>query len=132
MQQEIEEKRKQKIDAKLARKDERGKLREELNQQYQEELARKTADPSAWEAERREEKKVQVTEFQEPPMLGLITRLFRGINFSVSNIHIRVEDDYYMSNKPYSFGFVIQKIVLETSAEEENRECQENSSTIVK
>jgi hypothetical protein len=55
-------------------------------------------------------------------LLGLVTRLFRGVKFSVSNIHIRVEDDYYMRGQPYSFGFTIQRIGLDTSEEEENNQ----------
>ena len=52
-------------------------------------------------------------------MLGLVTRLFRGIKFQISNIHIRYEDDYFQAAKPYSFGFAIQSIQMDTDLAEE-------------
>ena len=36
-------------------------------------------------------------DFKEPPLLGLFTRLFRGIKYDIKNIHIRYEDDFYSS-----------------------------------
>ena len=34
-------------------------------------------------------------EFNEPPLLGLVTRIFRGIKYEIKKIHIRFEDDYF-------------------------------------
>lgn len=74
-----------------------------------------------------------MSEFSEPPLLGLVTRLFRGVKFSINNIHVRVEDDYFAAGKPYSYGLTIQRIGLDTHEEEETRQRNaENSSTIVK
>jgi hypothetical protein len=50
---------------------------------------------------------MEVKEFQEPPLLGLVTRLFRGIKYDIKNIHIRYEDDYFQISNPFSFGFTI-------------------------
>lgn len=75
------------------RKLKRDELRRELNKKYQEELRKKQQNPQKWEEERL--KKIEVKEFQEPPLLGLITRLFRGIKYDIKNIHIRYEDDFF-------------------------------------
>ena len=41
-------------------------------------------------------------------MLGLLTRLFRGVKFDIKNIHIRYEDDLFATPEmPFSFGFTI-------------------------
>ena len=88
-------------------------------------------NPAAWEAKRKADKKP--SEFKEPPLLGLITRVFRGIKFEFKNIHIRYEDDFFCRGSPFSFGFTIQSIFLDNNEEEEARQCsQENSTTIVK
>lgn len=72
-------------------------------------------------------------EFKEPPLLGLLTRLFRGIKYDIRNIHIRYEDDFYTPiQRPISFGLTIRHIKLDTDLEQEEREQAENSSTIVK
>ena len=59
--------------------------------------------------------------FKEPPLLGLVTRLFRGVKYDIKNIHIRYEDDFFSMDKPFSFGFTIQNIKMDTHAEEEQR-----------
>lgn len=82
-------------------------------------MEKKNADPEAWEAERKAKKEEK--EFSEPPLLGLITRLFRGIKFSVKNIHIRFEDDYFSKARPFSFGFTIQSVSLDNHLSEEDR-----------
>jgi hypothetical protein len=49
-------------------------------------------------------------EFKEPPLLGLLTRLFRGIKYDIKNIHIRYEDDFFVPQNPFSFGVTIRDI----------------------
>ena len=56
-------------------------------------------------------------EFKEPPLLGLFTRLFRGIKYDIKNIHIRYEDDFFVPNAPFSFGMTIRDIMLDTDVE---------------
>ena len=60
-------------------------------------------------------------EFKEPPLLGLVTNLFRGIKYDIKNIHIRYEDDFYNMEKPFSFGFSILNIKMDNHIEEEQR-----------
>ena len=47
-------------------------------------------------------------------MLGLFTRLFRGVKYDIKNIHIRFEDDFF-GISPFSFGFTIRDIMLDTN-----------------
>jgi len=54
------------------------------------------------------------SEFKEPPLLGLMTRLFRGIKYDIKNIHLRYEDDFFSGSKPFSFGATIRDIRLDT------------------
>ena len=56
--------------------------------------------------------------FKEPPLLGLLTRLFRGVKFDIKNIHVRYEDDFY-SRQPFSFGFTLASIKMDTDTNEE-------------
>lgn len=44
--------------------------------------------------------------------------MFRGIKFDLKNIHIRYEDDYY-SRVPFSFGFTLHSIKMDTDTHEE-------------
>ena len=68
-----------------------------------------------------------------PPIMGLLTRLFRGVKFEIKNIHIRYEDDFFTFGNPFSCGFTIQNIKMDHHAEEEQRQrAEENSSTILK
>jgi hypothetical protein len=53
-------------------------------------------------------------DFKEPPLMGLFTRLFRGIKYDIKNIHIRFEDDFYSASQPFSFGLTIKDIKLDT------------------
>ena len=87
---------------------------------FEKELAERNADPIAWAAKRN-----KPAEFKEPPMLGLITRLFRGIKFDVKHIHIRYEDDYFSRGRPFSFGFTIERISLDNHTAEEERQRNE-------
>jgi len=59
------------------------------------------------------EKAKEAAAFKEPPLIGLATRLFRGVKYDIKNIHIRYEDDYFSHDKPFSFGFTIQAITLD-------------------
>ena len=72
------------------------------------------------------------SEFKEPPLLGLLTRLFRGIKYDIKNIHIRYEDDFFVPQAPFSFGVTIRDIKLDTDEKAEQKERVSNSSTIVK
>ena len=77
--------------------------------------------------------KKETSEFKSPPLMGLITRLFRGVKYNIKNIHIRYEDDYFVQHNPFSFGFTLGGIKLDNHTSEEERQCkQENSSTIIK
>jgi len=58
-------------------------------------------------------------EFKVPPIMGLLTRLFRGVKFEIKNIHIRYEDDFFTFGNPFSCGFTIQNIKMDHHAEEE-------------
>jgi len=60
-------------------------------------------------------------EFSEPPLMGLFTRLFRGVKFDIKNIHIRYEDDLCSGCRPYSFGFTIQNIKMDNQEAEEKK-----------
>ena len=59
------------------------------------------------------------SEFKEPPLLGLLTRLFRGIKYDIKNIHIRYEDDFFVPHAPFSFGVTIRDIKLDTDEKAE-------------
>jgi hypothetical protein len=48
--------------------------------------------------------------------------LFRGIKYDIKNIHIRYEDDFFSNSYPFSFGFTIRDIKLDT---DENQEAIE-------
>lgn len=52
--------------------------------------------------------------------MGLLTRLFRGVKFDIKNIHVRYEDDFY-SKKPFSFGFTLHSIKMDTDTAEEQK-----------
>ena len=54
--------------------------------------------------------------------MSLITRLFRGVKYEIKNIHIRYEDDFFSSLRPFSFGFTIADIVLDNDTEMEKVE----------
>jgi hypothetical protein len=60
--------------------------------------------------------------FKEPPLLGLFTRLFRGIKYDIKNIHIRYEDDFFVPHEPFSFGMTIRDIKLDTDEKTEAEE----------
>jgi hypothetical protein len=57
--------------------------------------------------------------------LGLVTRLFRGVKYEIKKIHIRYEDDFFAVQKPFSFGFTIEHIKMDTHTEEEERQRRE-------
>jgi hypothetical protein len=76
-------------------------------------------DPIKYAEEKR--KKKAGMKFSQPPFLGLVTRLFRGVKYDIKNIHIRYEDDFFSMDKPFSFGFTIQNIKLDTHTDEEQR-----------
>jgi hypothetical protein len=104
MHEIVEEKRKpermdelkKKMEEKIKRKNERAKKRQEIMRKRAADEEMKRVAPSAWaqEQKRRQEKK-EAKEFKEPPLLGLLTRLFRGVKFDIKNIHIRYEDDLF-------------------------------------
>lgn len=86
----------------------------------------KRTNPRGWaeEQKKKEKKKQEGFEFKQPPLLGLITRLFRGIKFEIKNIHIRYEDDVFSGDRPFSFGFTINSIRMDTHQQEEQRQRQ--------
>lgn len=75
-------------------------------------MKKRNYNPNKYDNDRKQ--KQQAKEFEEPPLLGLITRLFRGIKFDIRNIHIRYEDELFSEKNPISFGFTIQNIKLDT------------------
>ena len=114
-----EKAKKKKMESKAERKKNRDKIRDEKKKVYDAEVARRDADPEAWEAERKAKKEEK--EFSEPPLLGLVTRLLRGVKFDIKNIHIRFEDDFFAKSRPFSFGFTIQNVSLDNHLAEEDR-----------
>lgn len=104
------------------------KKRAELEKKQERAAQGKGGDPKAKGAGDGKKK----DDFKEPPLLGLFTRLFRGIKYDIRNIHIRYEDDFYSAQQPFSFGLTIKDIRLDTDVQQEKAEQKENSSTIVK
>lgn len=70
--------------------------------------------------------------FKEPKFLSFFLKIFRGVKYSIKNIHIRFEDDYFCPKNPFSAGISIRNINLETDFEQEKIERQQNLSSIVK
>lgn len=64
--------------------------------------------------------------------MSLFLKIFRGVKYSVKNIHIRFEDDYFCPKNPFSTGISIRNISLETDFEQEKIERTKNLSSIVK
>lgn len=56
-------------------------------------------------------------------MINLLIKLFRGIKYEIKNIHIRYEDDFF--GNPFSFGFTIRNIKLDTDTKQEEIEKKE-------
>ncbi len=59
----------------------------------------------------------------DPPLINLLIKLFRGIKYEIKNIHIRYEDDFF--GNPFSFGFTIRNIKLDTDTKQEEIEKKE-------
>ena len=87
----------------------------------------KRTNYQAWAEQQRKkaEKKQQGFEFKQPPLLGLITRLFRGVKFEIKNIHLRYEDDVFAGDRPFSYGFTISHIKMDTHHAEEMKQRAE-------
>ena len=76
-----------------------------MRKKWEKENEKRRKDPIKYEEEKG--KKKAGMKFKEPPLLGLVTRLFRGVKYDIKNIHIRYEDDLFSGDKPFSFGFTI-------------------------
>ena len=113
-----------KRDARQKRREARAKQRQEIAEKKRKEEDFKRNNPTAWAAKQKKlkESKNKDTEFKQPPLLGLLTRLFRGVKFEFKNIHIRYEDDIFSGTRPFSFGFTIQHIKMDNHEEEEKRQ----------
>lgn len=85
-------------------------------------MMRKQRDPVGYENEMKAKRAKKEAEFNEPPLLGLVTRIFRGIKYEIKKIHIRFEDDYFAHEQPFSFGFTIEHIKMDNQIEEEERQ----------
>jgi hypothetical protein len=109
---------------KQARRDERAKRRKEIQQKKDKDEQLKRTNPAQWAAQQKKlkEKQKEDFEFRQPPLLGLVTRLFRGVKYDIKNIHIRYEDDIFSAGSPYAFGFTIHHIKMDNHVEEEQRQ----------
>ena len=116
----VDKMRQKKIDAKKQRKEDRAKRREAIRKKKEAEDAKRAANPQMYAEEQR--KKKEGKEFKQPPLLGLVTRIFRGVKFDIKKIHIRYEDDYFAPNHPFSFGFTIEDIKMDNHEAEEARQ----------
>lgn len=47
--------------------------------------------------------------------MDFIMNFLGGLKIEVKRIHIRYEDDYFNHNRPFSFGFMIDHILLDNS-----------------
>ena len=45
----------------------------------------------------------------------LLTRIVDNIQVTIKNIHIRYEDAELIPNKPFSFGFTLQELSINTT-----------------
>jgi hypothetical protein len=52
---------------------------------------------------------------KEPPFMDFIMNFLGGLKIEVKRIHIRYEDDYFNHTRPFSFGFMIDHILLDNS-----------------
>jgi hypothetical protein len=50
-----------------------------------------------------------------PALLTMLFNLFNGVQVSIDRIHLRYEDDFYNSHRPFSMGLTIEKIHLGNS-----------------
>ena len=97
-----------------------------MTKAWQAEQAKRNLDPARYDADKKAAKlKKDTAEFKQPPLMGLITRLFRGVKYSFKNIHIRYEDDYFAYTNPFSFGFTLGGIQLVNHDAEEARQRQQ-------
>ena len=48
-------------------------------------------------------------------LLNIAFSLFGGLKVEVKRIHIRYEDDYFQSARPFSFGLMIDSLTLDNS-----------------
>ena len=85
-------------------------------------MIRKQRDPVGYANELAAKKAKKEKEFNEPPLLGLITRIFRGVHYEIKKIHVRYEDDYFAYQQPFSFGFTIEHIKMDNQIDEEKRQ----------
>jgi hypothetical protein len=103
-----------KLKAKKERKEERDNKRKEREQKLNE-LREKHGpdyDPN-------QKKPSKPKAFSEPPLIGLVARILRGVHLDIQKIHIRYEDDYFGKVRPFSFGFVINAIRFSNDEKEE-------------
>lgn len=53
-------------------------------------------------------------DFKEPPM-KIIINLLGGLKLEIKRVHFRYEDDYFQHHKPFSFGLMIESIIMDNS-----------------
>ena len=97
-------------------------MRKKLKHAWAAEQQKRQANPGKYEADKKAAKlKSDTSEFKQPPLMGLLTRLFRGVKYNIKNIHVRYEDDYFVRHIPFSFGFTLGGISLDNHISEEER-----------
>jgi hypothetical protein len=118
-----------KMQEKIKRRMERGIRRKYFEKKKGEKASKrrqleemKRLNPKGYAAYQKKQQEKGEFEFKEPPLLGLLIRLFRGVKFEIKNIHIRYEDDLFSGSRPFAFGFTINHIKMDTQQDEEKRQ----------
>ena len=47
--------------------------------------------------------------------MNIAISLFGGLKLEIKRIHFRYEDDYFQTNRPFAFGFMIDSLALDNS-----------------
>jgi hypothetical protein len=80
-----------------------------LKQKKQEKLDRKKRAKEAIEERR---KRTTQEEFDPESLIKNFSLVLKLLNISISKVHIRYEEDYFVTREPYSFGLVVSSISL--------------------
>ena len=44
-----------------------------------------------------------------------VRELYKSVQITINQLHVRYEDDYYNPGSPYAWGIVIDEVVVETT-----------------
>lgn len=47
--------------------------------------------------------------------MKIIINLLGGLKLEIKRVHFRYEDDYFQHHKPFSFGLMIESIIMDNS-----------------